>query len=152
MNGPRYLSYRVLSAVLMVLCFLIGAQLLHSFFGNTIMPAAMAPAPPFVPTNYWGLYMMGFAGALLLTWGAMLVAAVRAPVLARAVGTATAFGLVINAIFRMAAWFSGEYAEAGNVPRVEATIMLLLALGFIWLRPSRNANAAARAALQGGRS
>lgn len=143
MNRSGYLGYRIIAAVLMVLCFLIGAELLRSFFDQTVLPAAMAPGPPLVPTNYWGLYMMGFAGALLLTWGAMLVAAVRAPALARAIGTASAFGLVINAIFRVAAWLSGEYAEAGNIPRVEAAIMLLLALGFIWLRPPRSASGAA---------
>ncbi len=86
--------------------------------------------------------MMGFAGTLLVTWGACLLAAVRAPAVSRGIGTATAVGLVLNAVFRMLAWFSGEYAEVGNLPRAEAAVMLLLALGFIWLRPPRMRQAA----------
>jgi hypothetical protein len=133
-KGHNNLGFRLISGLLMTLCFLIGAGLLWSFLANTMMPSAMAPRAS-ISTNYWGLYMMGFAGAVLFAWGACLFTAVFRPALARGIGTATAFGLVINAIFRLIAWFSGEFAEVGNLPRVEAAIMLLLALGFIWLRP-----------------
>jgi hypothetical protein len=132
----RTLSYRILSGVVAVLLFLIGGALLRGFVVGTIMPGSRAGSAP-VMTNYWGFYMMGFAGAALWAWGACLVSAVIAPAIARTVGTATAFGLVVNAIFRLIAWFSGEYAEVHNLPRIEAAIMLLLALGFIWLRPPR---------------
>ncbi|MFQ5664847.1 MAG: peroxiredoxin family protein [Candidatus Binatia bacterium] len=131
----RLRAYQLLSALTVVLCFLVGAVLLSGFVSNTLLPAAMQRGPTPLETNYWGFYMMGFAGVLLMTWGACLLYAVRTPALARAVGTATAFGLSLNAIFRILAWFSGEYAEVGNLPRIEAAIMLLLALGFVWLRP-----------------
>lgn len=135
MSEHRYLAYRLLSGSVMLLCLLIGAVLLGGFVANVLLPLSMQPKAQPVATNYWGYYMMGFAGALLFVWGACLLSAVRAPALARGVGTATAFGLVLNALFRMLVWFSGEYAEVGNLPRVEATIMLVLAIGFIWLRP-----------------
>lgn len=129
--------YRALALLTMLLCFTVGVVLLRLFVVYLLFPLAMRLGPPPIDTNYWGLYMAGFAGALLLAWGACLVAAVRAPETARTVGTATAFGLVVNGVFRMVAWFSGEYAEVGNLPRVEAAAMLFLALGFVWLRPPR---------------
>jgi len=122
-----------------LLCFVLGALLLTAFVTNMLLPASMQPRAQPVVTNYWGYYMMGFAGTLLVAWGGCLVAAVRTPEAARGIGTATAVALVLNAVFRMLAWFSGEYAEVGNLPRVEAAIMLLLALGFIWLRPPARA-------------
>ena len=136
MVEKRYLSYRALSGMMVALCFVIGAALLRGFLVGTMMPGTNESAAPAL-TNYWGFYMMGFAGAVLWAWGACLVSAVTAPATARAIGTATAFGLVVNAMFRLVAWFSGEYAEVGNLPRIEGAIMLLLALGFIWLRPPR---------------
>jgi hypothetical protein len=135
-----HLSYRILSAVMVAALFLIGVVLLRGFVAGTVLPGSVGTSAP-VPTNYWGFYMMGFAGAALWAWGACLVSAVIAPATARTVGTATAFGLVVNAIFRLIAWFSGEYAEAHNLPRIEAAVMLILALAFIWLRPPRIAEA-----------
>ena len=35
------------------------------------------------------------------------------------------------------AWFMGESPFPGNLPRVEAGLMLLIALAFLWLRPGR---------------
>ncbi len=136
MSNRSYVYYRVLSGLMVALCFVIGAALLRGFLVGTVVPGTNESATAAL-TNYWGFYMMGFAGAALWAWGACLVSAVIAPATARAVGTATAFGLVVNAIFRLIAWFSGEYAEVHNLPRIEAAIMLLLALGFIWLRPPR---------------
>jgi hypothetical protein len=136
MKNHRNLGYRMLSGLTVALLFLIGAALLRGFLLGTVMPGSRAELGP-VQTDYWGFYMMGFTGAALWAWGACLVSAVIAPASARTVGTATAFGLVVNAIFRLIAWFSGEYAEVHNLPRIEAAIMLLLALGFIWLRPPR---------------
>ncbi len=135
MSHPRYVSYRVLSAALMILCFALGAILFAAFVSNTLLPASMQPTTQAFRTDYWGYYMMGFAATLLVAWGGCLLAAVRNPAHARGIGTASAVALVLNAVFRVLAWFSGEYAEVGNLPRVEATVMLLLALGFIWLRP-----------------
>ncbi len=57
----------------------------------------------------------------------------------RAVGTATAVGLVLTALFRMLFWFLGDLAWVGDVLRVEAAVLLLLALAFVWLRPTHSA-------------
>jgi hypothetical protein len=138
MENYRNLGYRVVSGAMVVLLFLIGAALLRGFVAGTVIPGSGAGSAP-VLTNYWGFYMMGFAGAALWAWGACLVSAVMAPASARTIGTATAFGLVVNAIFRLIVWFSGEYAEIHNTPRVEVAVMLFLALAFIWLRPPRSA-------------
>ena len=119
----------------MTIFLVLGVILLHAFIASTIMPSAAIHVRPMIVTDYWGYYMTGFAGALLIAWAACLFSALLRPALSRGVGTATAFGLAVNAIFRMIAWFSGEYAEIGNVPRVEAAILLLLAIAFIWLRP-----------------
>lgn len=137
MSRSGQAAFRLLAALTMILCFLIGGVLLFGFFSNVLLPLSMQLLSLPISTDYWGFYMMGFAGTLLITWGACLLAAVRAPAVSRGIGTATAVGLVVNAVFRMLAWFSGEYAEVGNLPRAEAAIMLLLALGFIWLRPPR---------------
>lgn len=135
MTDTGYAGYRLLSAGVMLLCFLIGGVLLVTFLVNVLVPAGMQPTFPTFRTDYWGYYMTGFAGTLLITWGGCLLAAVRRPAWTRGIGTASAVGLVLNAVFRMLAWFSGEYAEVGNLPRIEAAVMLLLALAFIWLRP-----------------
>lgn len=55
----------------------------------------------------------------------------------RAVGTATAFGLVLCATYRMLAWVVGDYAAVADLLRIEAAVFLTLALGFVWLRPAR---------------
>jgi hypothetical protein len=135
METKSYIGYRLLCGVLALFCFVFGIAQLVSFFRNIMLPASMLQDPPLIPTDYWGFYMIGFAGALLCTWGAILLSAIRSPASARGIGTATAFGLVLNAMLRIIAWFSGEFAEIGNIPRVEAAIMLLLAIGFIWMRP-----------------
>ena len=130
-----YIGYRILCGVLALFCFVFGIAQLVSFFRNLMLPASMLQGPPLIPTDYWGFYKTGFAGSLLCTWGAILLSAIRSPAYARGIGTATAFGLVLNAMLRIIAWFSGEFAEIGNIPRVEAAIMLVLAIGFIWMRP-----------------
>ncbi|SRR6266446_3435931 len=136
-----HLIFRILCAVLMVLCAVIGVALIVSFFRALILPSENVGAPA-IPANYWGFYMAGFAGILLITWAGFLLLALRDPVLARGIGFVTALGLILNAAFRLLAWASGEFAEVGNVPRVEAAIMLLLALMFIWTTPAREAKPA----------
>jgi hypothetical protein len=138
MPRPRYLAYRVLCGILMLAAFSIGLTMLFGFLTGTLAPYSMTGGKSSLPpTDHWGYYWMGFSGCLLITWAAMLASAVRAPRFARGIGTATALGLVINAVFRMAAWFSGEYAETGDVLRFEAAVMLLLAIALVWLRPPR---------------
>ena len=91
-----------------------------------------------VPTGPTGFYFVAFAGCALVAWGGCLLGAVRRPEGARAVGTATAVGLVMCGIYRMLAWVVGDYAVfPGGVLRVEAALFLIVALAFVWLRPPR---------------
>jgi hypothetical protein len=53
------------------------------------------------------------------------------------VGTATAFALVLMALYRILGWLMGDYAYLGDVLRGEAVFFLVLALAFVWLRPTR---------------
>jgi hypothetical protein len=92
-------------------------------------------ARPLFDTNYWGYYILGFAACAFLAWAGCLVAAVRAPEQASGIGAATAAGLMLAAILRLFAWYSGEYRMAADELRLEAAALTLLALGFVWLRP-----------------
>ncbi len=90
------------------------------------------------PLGPQGYYFVAFSGCALVAWGGCLVGAARGHG-ARAVGTATAVGLVLAAFFRMLFWFLGDMAWVGDVLRAEAAVMLLLALAFVWLRPAHAA-------------
>lgn len=137
MSLDRSFGFRMICGALMLLCFAVGIALLYAFVANTLLPFAMTQGAVGPRTDYWGYYMAAFAGCALIVWGAMLGVAIRSPQLARGIATVTAFGLVLSAAFRIIGWFSGEYAETGDLLRFEAAVMLLLALGFVWLRPSR---------------
>jgi hypothetical protein len=86
-----------------------------------------------------GHYLIAFLGCALVGWGGSLLAALRRPMLARGVATATATALVLSALYRMVAWIVGDYAALGDVLRVEVAIFLLLALALVWLRPPKRA-------------
>jgi hypothetical protein len=93
---------------------------------------------PRIPTGPVGFYFVAFSGCALLGWGGSLLATARQPGAGRGIGTATAFALVLSAVYRMLGWVVGDYyAFAGELLRVEAGIFLLLALAFLWLRPAR---------------
>ena len=94
-------------------------------------------ARPLFDTNYWGYYILAFAGSALIAWGGCLIAAVRRPEEASGVGTATAVALIVGSIVRLLAWYSGEYRTADDPIRLEAGVLALVALAFVWLRPPR---------------
>ena len=52
---------------------------------------------------------------------------------------ATAAAMILAAVVRLLAWYSGEYRLAADELRAEAAVLLAAALGFVWLRPSSNA-------------
>jgi hypothetical protein len=116
---------------------LAGLLLFVSFFGYH------APnSEPGIPTGPVGFYFVAFSGCALVGWGGSLLATARQPRAGRAVGTATAFALVLSAVYRMLGWVVGDYhVLAGELLRVEAGLFLLLALAFLWLRPARTAAA-----------
>jgi hypothetical protein len=114
-----------------VVLLLMGAALSLSFYGYH---AGQGDTPLRMGPN--GAYFAGFAGTGLLGWGGSLLAATRWPGrLARAIGTATAVAFVFAALQRMVAWLVGDYAAIGELPRIEAGILLVWALAFLWLRP-----------------
>jgi len=133
-------AYRILCGVLGVLASLFGLSLVVSFFRAT-MPggAAEGPLSPLGPN---GVYFMAFTGCAMLGWGGGLLSAMRRPESHRTVGTASAFALVLMAVYRMWAWLMGDYYWLGELLRVEAALFLLLALALVWLRPPHSAAAA----------
>lgn len=131
MARAAFRSYGVLCGALGIGMVLAGLAFFAAFF------AYHAPASDLaIPTGPTGFYFVAFTGCALVGWGGSLLAVARQPAMGRAVGTATAVALVMSASYRMLAWLVGDYhAWLGNLPRVEAAVMLILALAFLWLRP-----------------
>jgi hypothetical protein len=129
------IAYRTLSAAVGLALALLGLVLFASFFAYQ-RPGSEAPLPAGGPTAH---YFAATAGCALLAWGgALLAGGIRGEV-SRSLGTSSAVSLVLLALMRTVAWFSGDfYAENGDLPRIEAAVFLLAALGFVWLRPRRN--------------
>jgi hypothetical protein len=123
--------YRFLCGLLGGLFVLTGVAAVGGFFAYH-----MPGSDPAIPTGPVGFYFIAFSGCALVAWGGCLFAAARHPESARGIGTATAVGLVLAAVCRMAAWIVGDYyVFPGELLRAEAAAMLVLALAFIWLRP-----------------
>jgi hypothetical protein len=129
---PAYLAFRVLAATTGCLCFLFGLLFFSAFVDRALFQVF---AHPLFATNHWGYYVLGFASAALFAWGGCLLAAARTPASATGIANATVVGLLASAIMRLLAWYSGEYWLVRDELRVEAAVLALLALGFVWLRP-----------------
>jgi hypothetical protein len=133
-----HLAYRTLAAVSAALCILVGVLFITAFLDRALFQVF---ARPLFDTNYWGYYLVGFSGSALIAWGGCLIAAARRPGQATGIGTATATGLILASIVRLLARYSGEYRAADDSFRFEAAVLALVALAFIWLRPSRGSDA-----------
>jgi hypothetical protein len=129
---PRQTAYRVLAGTLGIAFLLFGLALTFGFFRY------QAPgSTPAIPTGPVGFYFVAFTGCALVAWGGGLLGIARQPLSNRALATSTAAALVLMAIVRMTAWLIGDYYEwLGDLPRAEAGFFLLLALAFVWLRPT----------------
>lgn len=126
--------YRVLMGTLGVAWVVFGFGLVAAFFlyqrPNSV---------PLIPTGPIGHYFVAFTGCALVGWGSAMIGAAREPAssTSRTLGTATAFVLILMAGVRMVAWTIGDYASwLGDLPRQEATALLVLALALVWLRPT----------------
>ena len=107
---------------------------------------------PTIPTGPVGHYFVAFAGCALMGWAGGLIGAARDPFSSRTVGTMTAFVMGLMAVIRMLAWFVGDsWAWLGEMPRTEASALLLVSLALVWLRPTV-AEAEAGLAAAGGNS
>ena len=131
---PRHAAYRLLAAVTALFFALFGVVFVCGFIDRALFQVF---ARPLFATDAWGYYLLGIAGSALIAWAACLVAVVRTPATTTGIATATTVGLVLGAILRLLAWYSGEYRLAGDQLRLESGVLLLLALGFVWLRPPR---------------
>jgi hypothetical protein len=131
---PRHAAYRLLAAVTAFFFALLGLLFVCGFIDRALFQVF---AHPLFDTDAWGYYLLGIAGSALIAWAACLVAVVRAPATTTGIATATTIGLVLGAILRLLAWYSGEYRLAGDQLRLESGLLLVLALGFVWLRPTR---------------
>jgi hypothetical protein len=130
----RLRAYRILCAGLGVLFVLAGCAMVFAFF-RASFPGGDVPGP--IPLGPGGVYFVAFTGCALVGWGGGLLGAARQPEAGRTVGTATAFALVLMALYRILGWLMGDYAYLGDVLRGEAVFFLVLALAFVWLRPTR---------------
>jgi hypothetical protein len=130
---PGVTGYRILCALMGLAWLAAGAGLFAMFLGYHA-PGGRGEGL-FSTMGPMGHYMAASAGCALLVWAWLLFAAARRPLEGRSVGSATAFGLVLCALYRMIAWGVGDYAALGDVLRIESGVFLALALGFVWLRP-----------------
>jgi hypothetical protein len=128
----RLTGYRALCGAVGVLFAASGVGFVAAFL-RAQAPGGEVGGP--IPLGVGGIYFLAFTGCALVGWGGSLIGAARQPRTHRTVGTATALALVMMAAYRIAAWFLGDYAFLGNLLRVEAAVLLLLALAFVWLRP-----------------
>jgi len=112
------IAYRVLCGGLGLGLMLFGLGFVLAYFA-AIGPGAGETIPG-VPMGPPALYFMAFSGCALVGWGGGLLGVLRDPgsPASRAIGT-------------------GDSPFPGNLPRIEAGLMLLLALAFLWLRPER---------------
>jgi hypothetical protein len=128
----RMRLYRLLMGTLGVASLVFGIGLVVSFF--------MYQRPnsvPAIPTGPIGHYFVAFTGCALMGWAGGLIGAARDPLSSRSVGTMTAFVIALMAFVRMVAWFVGDYwIWLGDLPRTEASALLLVALALVWLRPT----------------
>ncbi|TMA36468.1 MAG: hypothetical protein E6J87_00515 [Deltaproteobacteria bacterium] len=128
----RLTAYRALCGAVGAL-FVVSGLICFAGFFRAQAPGGEMAGP--IPLGVGGLYFLAFTGCALVGWGGALLGAARQPHTHRTVGTAAAFALVMMAVYRIAAWLIGDYAFLGNLPRVEAAVLLLFALAFVWLRP-----------------
>jgi hypothetical protein len=128
------IAYRALSGIVGVLFALGGLALFAAFFAYQ-QPGSQAP----LQGGPFSHYFAATAGCAFVAWGGALAAGALRGELSRSLGTATAVALVLLALMRIVAWFSGDYyAATGDLPRAEAAAFLVVALAFVWLRPRRS--------------
>lgn len=143
----RLRLYRLLMGTLGVAVLVFGIGLVATF-----VLYQRPNSVPAIPTGPVGHYFVAFAGCALMGWAGGLIGAARDPFSSRTVGTMTAFVMGLMAVIRMLAWFVGDYwAWLGDLPRTEASALLLVSLALVWLRPTV-AEAEAGLAAAGGNS
>ncbi len=133
------MAYRILCGTVGSLWIVLGFVLIGMFFRYQTAGFTQGGAELALPLDRWGVYMAAMAGCAMVGWGGGLLGAARRPGTNRSVGTFTALALVLMAFYRIAAWSIGDYPDVATALRVESVVFLLLALGFVWLRPRATA-------------
>lgn len=137
--GIRTQAFRGLCGAVGLLFILGGLGLSAQFFVYQ-----QPHSQPSIPTGPVGYYFVAFSGAALVAWGGALIGAARDPATGRAIAAASAFALTLMAFVRIIAWVIGDYYQwLGELPRYEAAFFLVLALGFVWLRPPAHSRSGA---------
>ena len=91
----KLLAYRILAGGVGALFIAAGLMAFAAFFGYQ-----QAGSVPGIPTGPVGYYFVAFSGCAMVGWGGGLLGAARRPASGRTVGTATAFALVMMAVYR----------------------------------------------------
>jgi len=129
----RLVIYRGLCGLLALLGVLAGGWLAAQS-SLSLLPGAEAPGR-LLPLGPHGGFYMALCGCALIGWGGALFHAALRPADSRGVGTSTSLALTLLAIYSLWAWFSGDLAVLGHRLRWAAALALVIALGFLWLRP-----------------
>lgn len=134
MRISTVLLYRVLAGATAAVAILFGVVFVTAFLDRAVFQIFTRPI---FDTDIQGHFILGFAGCLLFAWAGCLIASARAPLAAPGIATATATALIVAALLRLLAWYSGEYWPIRDLLRGEAAVLAVVALGFIWLKPDR---------------
>lgn len=128
------MAYRLLAATTAALCLLFGIVFVTAFLDRALFQVF---ARPLFDTDFQGYFILGFVGCVLFAWAGCLIASARTPRENPGIATSTATALIVTALVRLLAWYSGEYWPIRDQLRFEAAVLAVLALAFIWLKPSR---------------
>ena len=134
MRISSVLLYQLLTGVTAVVCIVFGVVFICAFLDRAVFEVFTRPL---FDTDINGYFAIGFAGCVLLAWAGCLIASARTPDALPGVATATATALIVIALMRLLAWYSGEFWAIRDELRFEAATLALVALGFIWLKPDR---------------
>ncbi len=134
MRISTLLLYRMLAGVTATACIVFGVVFVAAFLDRAVFQIF---ARPLFDTDVQGYFILGFAGCVLFAWAGCLIASARTPAGTPGIATATATALIVAALLRLLAWYSGEYWPIRDLLRVEAAVLAVVALGFIWLKPDR---------------
>jgi hypothetical protein len=133
-QGLAAVAYRVLAGFTGLIATLLGTIFVVAFLDRAVFQVF---ARPLFDTDIGGYFIVGLAGCVLFAWGGCLFVSARRPYENPGIATATATALIVTALLRLLAWYSGEFWLIRDQLRLEAAVLAIAALGFIWLKPER---------------
>jgi hypothetical protein len=133
-QGIANVAYRLLAGFTGAFGVLLGAVFVVAFLDRAVFQVF---AHPLFDTDIGGYFVVGFAGCVLFGWAGCLFASARRPYENPGIATATATAFIVLALLRLLGWYSGEFWLIREQLRLEAAVLAVAALGFIWLKPER---------------